>query len=136
MSPRQAYVVKRLGVVLVIGLALFGWIHGIYWAGGINQPGNNWSHRDMPWQAALIDLAPIWVLVVGTLGTMFALIGHDICDELGVTIISDYRSLPKAPTKAQKLAAKRAEREATIARLEQELGLGDPFGDGDREDRR
>lgn len=123
VTPRQAYVAKRLGIVAVIGLALFGWVHGIYWAGGINQPGNSWHHGSAPWQAALIDFAPIWLCIAWLFGGMFVSIGAEIAEELGLTLWGGYKELPKAPTKAERLAAKQAEREANIARLERELGL-------------
>lgn len=116
MTPRQAYVAKRLTVLVLIGLAVAGWVHGIYWAGGINQPGNNWRGGGVPWQAALIDFAPVWVL----LGGMFA-------SEGAAYFLEGYRRLPNVPAKEQRVAAKQAEREATIARLERELGLVEPM---------
>ena len=123
MTPRQAYVAKRVGVLLLIGLAVVGYIHGIYWAGGINQPGNNWSHGNMPWQAGLIDLAPLFILVGGA-----------FVSAVTVPFLEGYRKLPKASAKTGRLAAKQAEREATIARLERELGLvPDPRAEPRRE---
>ena len=120
MTPRQAYVAKRVGVLVLIGLAIFGYIHGIYWAGGINQPGNNWLHGNMPWQAGLIDFAPVFLAGAGILVTGGLVLGAEAWDALA----AGYRKLPKAPTKAERLAARQAEREAIIARLERELGLG------------
>ena len=117
---------KRLTVLVLIGLAIAGYIHGIIWAGGINQPGNNWSHGNMPWQAFWIDFAPIWAIGVFVFGCLFVEVGGVVAALVGGTVadlMGGYTELPKAPTKAQKLAAKQAEREATIARLERELGL-------------
>lgn len=126
MTPRQAYVAKRVGILLLIGLAVAGYVHGIYWAGGINQPGNNWLHGNMPWQAGLIDFAPVFLAGAGILVTGGLVLGAEAWDALA----AGYRKLPKAPTKAERLAAKQAEREATIARLERELGLvPDPRAD-------
>ena len=127
MTPRQAYVAKRLALLVLIGLAIAGYVHGIIWAGGINQPGNNWSHNGMPWQAFLIDFAPLWVLGVGFTGFLGVVVLLDVIGALRALLWGGYRELPKAPTKAQKLAAKQAEREATIARLERELGLVEPM---------
>lgn len=123
MTPRQAYVAKRVGILLLIGLAVAGYIHGIYWAGGVNQPGNNWRQNGMPWQAGMIDFAPLWVLGVGFTGFLLVVVLLDVIAALRAPLWGGYRKLPKAPTKAQKLAAKQAEREAAIARLERELGL-------------
>ena len=122
MTPRQAYVAKRLALLVLIGLAIAGYIHGIIWAAGINQPGNNWSHGNMPWQAFGIDFAPIWAIGVCVFGGLFV----EVVGMVGGIVLGGYTELPKAPTKAQKLAAKQAEREATIARLERELGLVEP----------
>ena len=120
MTPRQAYVAKRLALLVLIGLAIAGYIHGIIWAAGINQPGNNWSHNGMPWQAKLIDFAPEWLVAIGTVSAALSLLGEWAMRSL----LGGYLRLP---TKAQALAAKQAEREATIARLERELGLLEPM---------
>ena len=119
MSPRQAYVAKRLAVLVLVGLAVAGYVHGIIWAGGINQPGNNWSHNGLPWQAKLIDFAPEWLVAIGTVSAALWLLGEWAMRSL----LGGYLRLP---TKAQALAAKQAEREATIARLERELRLAEP----------
>ena len=101
MTPRQAYVAKRLGVLVLIGLALFGWNHGIYWAGGIDQLGNRWGPESMPWQAQLIDFAPVWLFSAGMLGFLYTQMFLSIFEERGLDI-SDliwggYRRLPKGP---------------------------------------
>ena len=114
MTPRQAYVAKWVGALVLIGLAVAGYIHGFLWAEGV--PGMRaWVRRGgaMPWQAALIDFSPLWI-IIGSFWTWL----------VSVAFVDGYRMLPKAPTKAERLAAKQAEREATIARLERELGLG------------
>ena len=128
MTPRQAYVAKRLGALVLIGLALFGWIHGIYWAGGLRPAwtGSNLNHVQMPNLAVLIDFGPI--LIPTALMGAFMLISMMVVS--GFMVVQEgldrYRRIP---TKNAALAAKQAEREANIARLERELGLADPADD-------
>ena len=119
MTPRQAYVVKRLGVLVLIGLALFGWVHGIYWAGGLHPAwtGPHLNHVQMPGLAVLIDFGPIVIPIGLVIIAMTVILGWMVIQEG----LDRYR---RVPTKAAALAAKQAEREATIARLERELGLG------------
>lgn len=117
MTPRQAYVAKRLGIVALIGLALFGWIHGIYWAGGVSGM-KAWAagKAAMPWEAALIDGAPVWLAVGGVPVFFGVLVLLNIAD-------SAVRAYQRLPTKAEVAASRQAELEANIARLEWELGL-------------
>lgn len=113
MTPRQAYVAKRMGTLVLIGLALLAYVHGIEWADGVAgmKAWENYSGT-MPWQAAPIDFAPIWIII--GLSMLWIVAG---------ALTDGYRKLPTAPTKAERLAARQAEREAAIARLERELGL-------------
>ena len=119
MTPRQAYVAKWMGALVLIGLAVAGYIHGILWAEGVSGM-RAWEHGGggMPWQAVLIDLSPLWI-IIGSCCTWL----------VSAVFAYGYRMLPKSTTKAERLAAKQAEREDTIARLERELGLAEPADD-------
>ena len=125
---REGWLARIVFRVLLVALAIFGYIHGIYWAGGIKA---GWTGPGcaqdgcMPWQATMIDFAPLILfgvfLVVG--GTVLLLCEMDVPQ----TVARCARAGLARPSLAELRQRQRAERqrrlEADIARLEIELEL-------------
>ena len=131
MTRRKFVTLWLLGIALGV-LAIGGWIHGIYWAGGINQPGNGWTGPGChgsgfgatcePWQAVMIDFAPFWA-AIATIAGLFGLYGGAYFVE---NVARRYRELPSAKERKARIEAERKAQLAwDIARLERELGLAE-----------
>lgn len=119
----------RTGIkLLVVVLAIFGYVHGIYWAGGIKT---GWTGPGcaqggcMPWQAALIDFAPLIlfgaVLVVG--GAVLFLCEMEVPQAVFDFVLSGLARPSWAELREQQKAERQRRLGADIARLEVELGM-------------
>ena len=126
---REAYVARLAGKLGLAGLLIFGYIHGIYWGGGLKGwtgPGCA-QEGCAPWQAILIDLSPI---IVGALAVLFLIVGSILADEgIPQALVDSVRSGLSRPSRAELRERQRAERqrqlEVSIALLEMELGIGE-----------
>ncbi len=122
---RRAFGLRVVLVGLLVTLGVGGYVHGIYWAGGINQPGNGWTGPGcqanggcMPWQAFLIDFSPFFALFASGVGLALVVRGRNLWGR--------YQRLPSARQLRERHREEaRWQLERDIARLEVELGIAE-----------
>ena len=126
---REAYVARLAGKLVLASVLIFGYIHGIYWGGGLKGwtgPGCA-QEGCMPWQAALIDLSPVILFGVIGVGGCVAMVLLDM--EIPQAVAQHIRDGLSRPSRAELRERQRADRrrqlEVSIALLEMELGIGE-----------